>query len=81
MTQQKKLNPVRMGETKNLGEIRIGIAYKKKELDTEMKMLENEENKVKSVIGERERLSLELRFMKRYKILNTELDELFLLYK
>ena len=66
---------------KNLEEIRIEIAYKKKELDTEMKMLENEENKVKNIIGERERLSLELRFIKRYKILNTELDELFLLYK
>ena len=29
---------------KNLEEIRIEIAYKKKELDTEMKMLENEVN-------------------------------------
>ena len=70
-----------MGEIKNLGEIRIEIAYKKKELDTEIKMLENEENKVKSIIGERERLTIELRFIKRYKILNTEVDELFLLYK
>ena len=46
-----------------------------------MKMLEYEENKVKSIIQEIKKLKIELRFMKRFKILNTELDELFLLYK
>ena len=50
---------------KNLEEIRIEIAYKKKELDTEMKMLENEVNKVKNTIEKTEILNLELRFMKR----------------
>ena len=43
----KKLDAARMEEIKNLEEIRIEIAYKKKELDTEMKMLENEKYKVK----------------------------------
>ena len=46
-----------------------------------MKMLEHEENKVNTIIQETEKLKIELRFMKRCKILNTELDELFLLYK
>ena len=50
---------------KNLEEIRIEIAYKKKKLDTEMKMLENEVNKVKNTIEKTEILNLELRFMKR----------------
>ena len=77
----KKLDKAKMEEIKNLEEIRIEIAYKKKELDTEMKMLENEENKVKNIIEEVKKLKIELRFMKRCKILNTELDELFLLYK
>ena len=34
-----------MEEIKNLEEIRIEIAYKKKELDTEMKMSENQKPK------------------------------------
>ena len=34
-----------MEEINNLEEIRIEIAYKKKELDTEMKMLENQKPK------------------------------------
>ena len=70
-----------MEEIKNLEEIRIEIAYKKKELDTEMKMLENQKNKAKIIIEEIEISKSELRFMKRYKILNTELDKLFLIYK
>ena len=36
-----------MEEIKNLEEIRIEIAYKKKELDTEMKMLEMKKIKYK----------------------------------
>ena len=71
----------RITEIKNLEEIRIEIAYKKKELDTEMEMLQNEENKEKNIIKEIKRLRLELKFMKSYKIINTELAELFLLYK
>ena len=77
----KKLDRARMEEIKNLEEIRIEIAYKKKELDTEMKMLENQKNKAKIIIEEIEISKSELRFMKRYKILNTELDKLFLIYK
>ena len=46
-----------------------------------MKMLEHEENKVKNIIQEIEKLKIKLRFLKRCKILNTELDELLLLYK
>ena len=46
-----------------------------------MKVLENEKNKVKNIIEEIEILKLELRFLKRYKILITELDKLFLIYK
>ena len=38
----KKLDAARIAKIKNLENIRIEIAYKKKELDTEMKMLENE---------------------------------------
>ena len=38
-------------------------------------MLKNEENEVENIIR------LELRLMKRYKILNTELDKLFTIYK
>ena len=72
----KKLDAARMKEKSNLEEIRIEIAYKNKELDTEMKMLENEDDKVRNIIEE-----IELRFKKRYKILITELDELFLIYK
>ena len=72
----KKLDAARIAEIKNLENIRIEIAYKKKELDTEMKMLENEDDKVRNIIEE-----IELRFKKRYKILITELDELFLIYK
>ena len=72
----KKFDAARMKEISNLEEIRIEIAYKKKELDTEMKMLENEDDKVRNIIEE-----IELRFKKRYKILITELDELFLIYK
>ena len=49
-----------MEDIKNLEEISIEIAYKKKELDTEMKMLENEENKVKNIIEEKEVLKFEL---------------------
>ena len=41
----KKLDAARIAEIKNLENIRIEIAYKKKELDTEMKMLENEQYK------------------------------------
>ena len=77
----KKLDAARMEEIKNLEEIRIQIAYKKKELDTEMKILENEENNVKNIIEEIEKLKIELRFIKRCIILNIELDKLFLLYK
>ena len=61
----KKFDAERMEGIKNLEEIRIEIAYKKKELDTEMKMLENEVNKVKNTIEKTEILNLELRFMKR----------------
>ena len=70
-----------MEEIKNSEEIRIEIAYKKEELDKEVKVLENEKNKVKNIIEETEILKLELRFLKRYKILITELDKLFLIYK
>ena len=69
----------RITEIKNLKEIKIEIAYKKKELYTEMEKLQNEENKEKNIIKEIKRL--ELKFMKSYKIINTELAELFLLYK
>ena len=54
------LDAARMEDIKNLEEISIEIAYKKKELDTEMKMLENEENKVKNIIEEKEVLKFEL---------------------
>ena len=64
----KKLDAARMEEIKNLEEMRIEIAYKKKELDTEMEMPENEKNKVKYIIEEIEILKFELKFMKRYKI-------------
>ena len=37
-----------MEEKKNLEETRIKIAYKKKELDKEMKMLQNDKKKIKS---------------------------------
>ena len=71
-----------MEEIKNLEELRIEIAYKKKELDIEMKILENEENGViEEIIEEIEILKLELRFMKRYTLLFTELDKFFLTYK
>ena len=71
-----------MEEVKNLEELRIEIAYKKKELDIEMKILENEENGViEEIIEEIEILKLELRFMKRYTLLFTELDKFFLTYK
>ena len=43
----KELDALRMEEIKNLEEITIEIASQKKSLDTKMKMLENEENKVK----------------------------------
>ena len=46
-----------------------------------MKMFENEENKVKNIVEEREQLKTQLKFTKSCKILNIELDELFLLYK
>ena len=46
-----------------------------------MKMFENEENKVKNIVEEIEQLKTQLKFMKSCKILNIELDELFLLYK
>ena len=48
----KELDAARMEEIKNLEEIRIEIAYTKKKLDTEMKMLKNEGNKVKNIIKE-----------------------------
>ena len=71
-----------MEEIKNLEELRIEIAFKKKELDIEMKILENEENGViEEIIEEIEILKLELRFMKRYKLLFTELDKFSLTYK
>ena len=54
------LDAARMEEIKNLEEISIEIAYKKKKLDTEMKMLENKENKVKNIIEEKEVLKFEL---------------------
>ena len=77
----KKLDAARMEEIKNLEKMGIEIAYKKKELDTEMEMPENEKNKVKYIIEEIEILKFELKFMKRYKIWNTEIDKLFLIYK
>ena len=64
----KKLDAARMEEIKNLEKMGIEIAYKKKELDTEMEMPENEKNKVKYIIEEIEILKFELKFMKRYKI-------------
>ena len=64
----KKLDAARMEEIKNLEEMGIEIAYKKKELDTEMEMPENEKNKVNYIIEETEILKFELKFMKRYKI-------------
>ena len=48
----KRLDVARMKEIKNLEEIRIEIAHKKKVLETEMKMLENKKNKVKNIIEE-----------------------------
>ena len=48
----KQLDVARMEEIKNLEEIRIEIAHKKKVLETEMKMLENKKNKVKNIIEE-----------------------------
>ena len=51
-TTTKELDAARMEEIKNLEEIRIEIAYTKKKLDTEMKMLKNEGSKVKSIIKE-----------------------------
>ena len=48
----KRLDVARMEEIKNLEEIRIEIAHKKKVLETEMKMLENKKNKVKNIIEE-----------------------------
>ena len=50
-------------------------------MDTEIKILENEENKVKNIIEEIDVLKVQLSFMKRYKVLNTLLDKLFLIYK
>ena len=50
-------------------------------MDTEIKILENEENKVKNIIEEIDVLKVQLSFMKRYKVLNTQLDKLFLIYK
>ena len=64
----KKLDAARMEEIKNLEKMGIEIAYKKKELDTEMEMPENEKNKVKYIIEEIEILKFELKLMKRYKI-------------
>lgn len=60
-------------------EIKIKITYTKEKTDVEMEMLKNEENKVKNIIEEIEKLKFELWFMKRCKILKTELDELFFL--
>ena len=51
-----------MKEIKNLEEIRIEIAYKKKKLDAEMKMVENGENKVKDIIEKIEKIKVELKF-------------------
>ena len=56
-------------------EIKIKITYTKEKTDVEMEML----NKVKNIIEEIEKLKFELWFMKRCKILKTELDELFFL--
>ena len=50
-------------------------------MDTEIKILENEENKVKNIIEEIDVLKVQLSFMKRYKVLNTLLDKLLLIYK
>ena len=44
-------------------------------------MLKTEENKVKNIIKGIEKFKFKLRFMKKCKILKTELAELFLLYK
>ena len=44
-------------------------------------MLEHEESKVKNIIEAIEKLEFKLSFMKKCKILKTELDELFLLCK
>ena len=41
----KKLDAARMEKIKNLEKIRIEILYTKNKIDTEIKMLENEENK------------------------------------
>ena len=70
-----------MEEIKKLEETRTEIGYEKKWLGKEMKMFENEENKVKNIVEEREQLKTQLKFTKSCKILNIELDELFLLYK
>ena len=51
-----------MKEIKNLEEIRIEIAYKKKKLDAEMKMVENGENKVKDIIEKIEKIKVDLKF-------------------
>ena len=48
----KRLDVARMEEIKNLEEIRIEIAHKKKVLETEMEMLENKKNEVKNIIEE-----------------------------
>lgn len=62
-------------------EIKIKITYTKEKTDVEMEMLKNEENKVKNIIEEIDVLKVQLSFMKRYKVLNTLLDKLFLIYK
>ena len=54
--------------------------YTNKKLDTDIKMLENEENTINIIEGI-EKLKFKLRFMKRCKILKRKLDELFLSYK
>ena len=59
-----------MKEIKNLEELRIEIAYKKKKLDTEIKMVENGENKVKDIIEKIEKVKVELKFMNCFCFIN-----------
>ena len=77
----KKLDAARMEELKNLEKIRVETVYTNRILDRETKMLKNEENRVNYINERTEKFKFKLRFMKRCKILKTELDELFLLYK
>ena len=79
----KKFDAARMEELKNLEKIRVEIrvVYTNRILDRETKMLKNEENRVNYINERIEKFKFKLRFMKRCKMLKTELVELFLLYK